>query len=537
MTIQKRTVQKIESRLSLTSTPFMQEQRKKRVAAYARVSTDQDEQLSSYEAQVDFYTRYINNNPEWEFVAVYTDEGISGTNTKKRDGFNRMVADALSGKIDLILTKSISRFARNTVDTLTTIRQLKTKGIEVYFEKENIYTLDAKGEVTITIMSSLAQEESRSISENVSWGKRRSMEEGKISMPYKSFLGYEKGNDGLPKIVEEEAAIVREIYHLFLGGKTVREIAEHLTGRGIPTPKGKTNWSVSTIMSILQNEKYKGDALLQKTYTADFLTKTIRKNKGELPQYYIENSHPAIIDPETFALVQKEIERRRPKRRQLHKSSPFNSKVICGDCGGYYGRKVWHSGSKYEKSIWRCNRKYDGECCCTTPNLDECELENAFVTAFNQFHKEKEKHMALMEKLLSRLSDTSALEKQLDATKAKHARLIEGLRSYMVENTRRIQDQGEYNRRFAEMDASCQKAEEQVNSLQKQLLEQHGHREQISRSLNILKQCEDRLEKFSPDIWNAIADTVTVSPDKTLIFRFHDSMDISVLLPYGNSGK
>ena len=167
MTIQKRTVQKIESRLSLTSTPFMQEQRKKRVAAYARVSTDQDEQLSSYEAQVDFYTRYINNNPEWEFVAVYTDEGISGTNTKKRDGFNRMVADALSGKIDLILTKSISRFARNTVDTLTTIRQLKTKGIEVYFEKENIYTLDAKGEVMITIMSSLAQEESRSISENV----------------------------------------------------------------------------------------------------------------------------------------------------------------------------------------------------------------------------------------------------------------------------------------------------------------------------------------------------------------------------------
>ena len=298
---------------------------------------------------MDFYTRYINNNPEWEFVAVYTDEGISGTNTKKRDGFNRMVADALSGKIDLILTKSISRFARNTVDTLTTIRQLKTKGIEVYFEKENIYTLDAKGEVMITIMSSLAQEESRSISENVSWGKRRSMEEGKISMPYKSFLGYEKGNDGLPKIVEEEAAIVREIYHLFLGGKTVREIAEHLTGRGIPTPKGKTNWSVSTIMSILQNEKYKGDALLQKTYTADFLTKTIRKNKGELPQYYIENSHPAIIDPETFALVQKEIERRRPVRRQLHRSSPFNAKVVCGDCGGFYGRKVWHSGSKYEK--------------------------------------------------------------------------------------------------------------------------------------------------------------------------------------------
>ena len=537
MVVRNKKVHKIERRAGLFPAVPVTEQQKKRVAAYARVSTDQDEQLSSYEAQVDFYTRYINNNPEWEFVAVYTDEGISGTNTKKRDGFNRMVADALSGKIDLILTKSISRFARNTVDTLTTIRQLKAKGIEVYFEKENIYTLDAKGEVMITIMSSLAQEESRSISENVSWGKRRSMEEGKISMPYKSFLGYEKGDDGLPKIVVEEAAVVREIYHLFLGGKTVREIAGHLTRQGIPTPKGKQNWSVSTIMSILQNEKYKGDALLQKTYTADFLTKEVRKNKGELPQYYIENSHPAIIDPETFALVQKEIERRRPNRRQLHRSSLFDAKVICSDCGGFYGRKVWHSGSKYEKSIWRCNRKYDGESCCTTPNLDECELENSFVTAFNQFLKEKEKHATQMEKLLTRLSDTTDLEKQLDAARTEHARLIEELRSYMIENTQRIQDQGEYNSRFTEMDASCQKAEEQVNSLQKQLLEQQGHRERISCSLNILKQCEGKLEKFSPDIWNAIADTVTVSPDKTLIFRFHDSMDISVLLPYGNSGK
>lgn len=530
-------IRKIESRASLAGPVPEAESRRKRVAAYARVSTEQDEQLSSYEAQVEFYTRYISGNPAWEFVSVYTDEGISGTNTKKREGFNRMVTDALAGKIDLILTKSISRFARNTVDTLTTIRKLKEKGVEVYFEKENIYTLDSKGEIMLTIMSSLAQEESRSISENVSWGKRRSMEEGKISMPYKSFLGYEKGNDGLPKIVEEEAAIVREIYHLFLGGKTVREIAEHLTGRGIPTPKGKTNWSVSTIMSILQNEKYKGDALLQKTYTADFLTKTIRKNKGELPQYYIENSHPAIIDPETFALVQKEIERRRPKRRQLHKNSPFNSKVICGDCGGYYGRKVWHSGSKYEKSTWRCNRKYDGESCCTTPNLDECELENAFVTAFNQFHKEKEKHTAQMEKLLFRLSDTSALERELDATKAKHARLIEDLRSYMVENTRRIQDQGEYNRRFAEMDASCQKAEEQVNSLQKQLLEQHGRREQISRSLSILKQCEDRLEKFSPDIWSATVDMVTVSSDKTLTFLFWGGTEIAIRLQTVNPKK
>lgn len=270
-----RKVHKIESTISLLGSLPSVIHQKKRVAAYARVSTDSDEQFTSYEAQVDFYTRYIQSNPEWEFVAVYADEGITGTNTKKREGFNRMIQDALAGKIDLILTKSISRFARNTVDSLTTIRQLKEKGIEAYFEKENIYTLDAKGEVMLTIMSSLAQEESRSISENVTWGKRRSMEDGKFSLAYKHFLGYEKGDDGLPKIVEEEAKIVRKIYELFLAGNTVRAIASQLTNEGIPTPSGKVRWSVSTIMSILQNEKYKGDALLQKTYTVDFTNQNL----------------------------------------------------------------------------------------------------------------------------------------------------------------------------------------------------------------------------------------------------------------------
>lgn len=227
---------------------------KRRVAAYARVSTDEDEQLNSYENQINYYTRYIQSRPEWEFVGLYSDEGISGLNTKKRDGFRQMVEDALNGKIDLILTKSISRFARNTVDTLVTIRQLKDKGVEAYFEKENIYTLDSKGELLITIMSSIAQEESRSISENITWAKRKNMERGKVSMSYGQFLGYEKGADGKPQIVEKEAAVVRQIYNLYLDGKSVREITRILTAGKIPTPSGKNcNWSVSTIMSILRN--------------------------------------------------------------------------------------------------------------------------------------------------------------------------------------------------------------------------------------------------------------------------------------------
>ena len=247
--------------------------RKKRVAAYARVSTNLEEQQSSFEAQLDYYTKYIKGKEEWDFVEVYTDEGISATSTKKRDGFNRMIKDALDGKIDLIVTKSVSRFARNTVDTLTNVRLLKEKNIEIYFEKENIYTLDSKGELLIAIMSSLAQDESRSISENVTWGKRKSFSDGNISLPYKSFLGYVKGENGLPQIVEEEATTIRLIYKLFLEGHTPSSIAKQLMALKILSPTKRQKWPVSTVISILKNEKYKGDAILQKRYTTDFLTK------------------------------------------------------------------------------------------------------------------------------------------------------------------------------------------------------------------------------------------------------------------------
>lgn len=531
MTMPNRKVHRIEPKVSLISALPNAMQKKRRVAAYARVSTDSDEQLTSYEAQVDFYTRHIQSNPKWEFVSVYTDEGVTGTNTKRREGFNRMINDALDGKIDLILTKSVSRFARNTVDSLTAIRQLKEKGVEVYFEKENIYTLDAKGEVMLTIMSSLAQEESRSISENVTWGKRRSMEDGKFSLAYKRFLGYEKGEDGFPKIVEEEAKIIREIYDLFLAGNTVRAIADYLTGQGILTPAGKEKWSVSTIMSILQNEKYKGDALLQKTYTVDFLSKTVRKNHGEIPQYYIQNSHPAIIDPDTFDLVQNEIERRRPNRRQLHRSSPFSGKIICGECGSFYGRKVWHSGSKHRNHVWRCNQKYTGDVRCTTPNLREADIKNAFVAAFNQLLGDKGQYIAHFEELLPLLADTSGLEKQLEALEAQHAEMLDTLRRYMEENTRQVQDQVEYNRNFNELSAKCTEFETKIKNIQAEILAQKGRKEQIRRCLDELRQCGDILEEFDLDLWNATVKSAKISTDRVLTFLFQDGTEIPVHLP------
>lgn len=353
--------------------------RKIRVAAYARVSTEQDEQQNSYEAQVDYYTRYITNNPNWIFVGVFSDEGISGTNTKKREGFNRMIEFALNGEIDLILTKSISRFARNTVDTLKTVRELKSVGVEVVFEKENLHTMDPKCEVMLTIMSSLAQEESRSISENVRWGIHKSMQDGKVNLAYAHFLGYQKGPDGRPEIVEEEAAIVRDIYEMYLAGKSIQAIADTLTKRNIPTPAGRERWSISTVRSILSNEKYKGEALLQKTYTADYLTKEVRKNNGEMMSIRVRKSHEAIIDPETFDYVQELLQARKNRKAKVQSKHPFAGRIICGDCGGFYGHKVWRvrsTGERYD--VWYCNHKYDNAK-CHTPRLKEDEIKELFV--------------------------------------------------------------------------------------------------------------------------------------------------------------
>ena len=344
---------KLEVRLAKVPETVSAEERTLNVAAYIRVSTENDEQTSSFELQQNDFTERIQANPNWHFVGIYADEGISGLNTKRRDGFNAMIADALAGKISLIVTKSVSRFARNTVDSLTTIRELKAHGIEVFFEKENIWTFNSKGELLITLMSSLAQEESRSISENVTWGQRKRMQDGKVSFAYSRFLGYRKGADGLPEVVPEEAEIVRRIYRDFIAGMTVDRIAKALTREGIPTPAGREKWQKRTVESILLNEKYKGEALLQKVFTVDFLTKKVKKNEGEVPQYYVKNSHPGIIDPEEWQLVQDEMKRRKEKAGYHHGLSPFAGKIYCGECGSVFGPKVWHSNDPYRKvKVW-----------------------------------------------------------------------------------------------------------------------------------------------------------------------------------------
>lgn len=386
---------------------------KRRVAGYARVSTDSADQYASYEAQVDYYTTMIKANAEWEFVGIYTDEGISGTSTARREGFRRMIDDALAGKIDLIITKSVSRFARNTVDSLSTIRKLKEHKVEVMFEKEGIRTFDSKGELLITIMSSLAQEESRSISENVKWGRRKRFADGQVSVSFTRFLGFKKGDDGKLAVNHEQAKIVRYIYYLFLQGKNFSEIARQLESEGYTTVTGKKRWSPSTIKRVLTNVKYKGDALLQIHYTADFLTKKPVLNTGEIPQYYVKNNHEAIIEPNVFDMVQKEIQERAKNTEYIRGKHIFSGFLRCGGCGANFGPKVWHSNEPRRKEVWQCNDKYrDKNNKCTITHCTEKCVQDAFVKAVNKILENKDEIISNFAIIQNEIFDTTKKEKK-----------------------------------------------------------------------------------------------------------------------------
>lgn len=506
------------------------ELRKKRVAAYARVSTEQDEQQNSYEAQIEYYSGYIKSKPEWEFVRIYSDEGISGTSYKNRDGFNEMIKDAMSGKIDLILTKSISRFSRNTVDSLSITRQLKSAGVEVYFEKENISSMDAQAELLFTIMSSIAQEESRSISENVRWGKQRSMEAGKVSLPWSAFLGYEKGPDGLPKIVEEEAAIVRRIYQLYIDGCSFQRIADTLSAEGIKTPKGKDVWSVSTVQNILTNEKYKGDARLQKTFTVDFLSKEVRKNTGERKQWYIHDSHDAIISPEAFELVQREIERRCSRKGTFY-DSPFTNKIICGDCGGYYGHRVWHSTDPYKKHIWRCGEKYHGSKVCRTPKFEDYEMERAFLKVANSLLVKKNNYVAEYEALFSPLiANTDAMKSRLEMLQIEYSDILDQAEKLVHDNAIKSKDQEKYQAYFNAMDAKIKAKVAEIETLEKEIADSCVRKENISIFLKALEGTDTLLTKFDSALWHRLVDYVTITPEGKLIFKLRNGQEMIVLL-------
>lgn len=365
------------------------------VAAYCRVSTKQEEQLNSYEVQKQHYEELILSEAEWRLAGIFADRGISGTSLKKRDEFNRMLRLCQKGRIKMIITKSISRFARNTLDCIAVTRKLREIGVDVYFEEQNLHSIDASSEFYISIYGSVAQSESENISANVKWGKAQSAKNGNVSFNYKHFLGYRRGENGTPEIVPEEAETVRTIYGRFLAGDSLHDIAVHLEAQRVPSPGGKQAWRETTIRSILSNEKYKGDAVLGKTYVENCLTKRIKANRGERQKFYVENNHPAIIDAGTFARVQEELARRGSKQKVKQvgtktEQGKYSGKyaltelLICGECGTPYRRCTWTARGE-RKIVWRCISRldYGKKYCHHSPSLEEGAVQRAIMEAIS----------------------------------------------------------------------------------------------------------------------------------------------------------
>ena len=380
-----------------------------RLAAYCRVSTDQEDQLQSFENQKTYFEEYASRHPEYILAGLYADEGISGTNTRHRDDFNRMIADCEAGKIDVVITKSISRFARNTADCLMYARKLKDLGIAVIFEKEGINTMDGSGELLFTILSSLAQEESRSISENTTWGIRYLFTQGVLHLNTNRFLGYDKDKDGNLIINQEQAEIVRYIYTSFLEGNGPGVIARRLREAGVPGVMGEAKWCASTIQGILVNEKYSGDALLQKTYTSDYLNKKTIKNDGSVAQVWVKGNHDPIIDKETWRVVQLELQRRLRFMEEHHLRSngrftddqPFSTKVFCGKCGTLYQRRTLPRLSR-KLIVWMCGSNYreKGIPGCGNEHLPESDLHRAFVAAWNTLLQNRDAYLPIWTELV-----------------------------------------------------------------------------------------------------------------------------------------
>ena len=424
--------------------------------------------------------------------------------------------------MDLIVTKSVSRFARNTVDSLVTIRKLKENGVECYFEKEGIYTFDGKGELLITIMSSLAQEESRSISENITWGQRKSFSDGKVHLPYKRFLGYEKGEDGRPAIVESEARVVKLIYGLFLEGKTQAGICKYLEELGIPSPGGKQKWSKTTVTSILQNEKYKGDALLQKKFTVDFLEKKMKPNEGEVPQYYVTGSHPAIIEPDEWEQAQAEFARRKALGKAYSGKRVLSAKLVCEDCGGFFGSKVWHSTDQYRRTIWQCNSKFKGEERCHTPVVDTETIQRLFIKAYNQMMQSRKQIIEDCELMRQRLTDfvtlDAEIERQLEETQV--------VAELVKENASTAQSQEAYLKKYEALTKRFETATAELERLQSLRTLRSQQDKEMALFIRALKKQPEVMHDWNDTIWTVMVEKAIVHRDGSITFRFYSGAEI-----------
>ena len=497
--------------------------RQLRVAAYCRVSTDDEEQLTSYEAQKNYYTDKIMTNKEWTMAGIFADEGITGTSARKRPEFLRMIRQCKQGKIDIVLTKSISRFARNTVDCLNYVRALKELGIAVIFEKENMNTLEIDSEILITMLGAFAQSESESISANVRWGIRQAMKEGKATIQYKYLYGYRKGDDGKPEIILDQAEVVRKIYDLFLSGTPVRGIQEYLNANSVPNINGEPKWARSAIDSILTNEKYCGDVLLQKTYIDDCINKKVKKNTGQLPMYLVQNHHEGIISRETFDAAQAELARRSAGKSPSKKNAPtgrsrysskyaLSDRLYCGECGTRYQRCTWRNRDGSKRIVWRCVSRvdYGNKYCHDSPTLDEEPLHRAILAAINSAVKDKDSIIynlkSAMEKELAPVAgqqlSLSEIDSQLEQLNTEFSKVLA--------EASESGDQAAYSDRFREIMQKQTALKAQRDEMQRMLAESGKATAHIEQCRQAAETTPSAITEWDEALIRQVVESVTV---------------------------
>ena len=521
-----------------TDTPQPGKKKHQRVAAYCRVSTDSEEQITSYEAQKAYYTQKIEENPDWELAGIFADKGLSGTSMKKRENFNKMIAACKRGKIDTILTKSLSRFARNTVDCLETVRMLKAHGIGVIFEKENINTLTESSEFLITLFSGFAQAESESLSKNIIWGKEESKKAGKVPFQYKKLLGYRKGLDGKPEIEPQEAETVRRIYRRYLDGCSLSQIQQELEADRVPTAQAVQRWSYQVIRNILTNERYIGDAMLGKTFITDCISKRVKKNNGERGQSYVENNHPAIIPREIFAQVQEEMKRRSSKRKVMQKHGKtergkYSGKyaltelLVCGECGTPYKRVTWAKKGK-KRIVWRCvsRLEFGTRYCHHSPTLDEGKLHAAILSAMNELAAVQEEVcptvLSIAEKVRQpRSADGRSLsdwQERLTEVTQKQTKLLD----LLLENM----DDPELNAKMKALTEEKQALKQKLKEAKQKesdLREQETQRQQM---WSCIQEHAQGYTEFDDELVRQVIEKITVVDGETIRVKFRGESEV-----------
>ncbi len=506
--------------------------RRQRVAAYCRVSTDSEEQLTSYTAQKAYYTQKIDENPDWELAGIYADKGITGTSMKKRVEFKKMIAACKRGKIDLILTKSLSRFARNTVDSLEVVRMLRANGIGVIFEKENINTLTESSEFLLTLFSGFAQAESESISKNVIWGIQKSREAGNVPFQYQKLLGYRRGPDGQPEIVPEEAEVVKRIYRRYLDGCSLAQIKRELEADEVPTASGIQGWTYQVVRNILTNERYIGDALLQKTYTTDCISKTVKKNQGDRPMVYVERNHPAIVSKAMFYQVREEMSRRASKRKVMQKTGKteqgkYSAKyalselLVCGECGTPYKRCTWARNGK-KRIVWRCvsRLEFGTKYCHDSPSMDEDGLHQAILEGINEFIQAGQ---GLGDELLDLASivqqggnadgiDPLTLRNRLDTLTAQQAELLDKVLEDM--------DNTELTDQLKAIAEEKQAILGRLGAIQQDEEQRAGQEARLRELAEWLKKQRSEFTEYDDTITRRYVERITVVDAETIRIRF-----------------